>query len=65
MKKRFGANSFDMKILKRKCNQKCRDTNRNYFKMQSGSHKVGTPAELLPHGDEEEKDEKKRRARSK
>ncbi|KAL5488999.1 hypothetical protein EMCRGX_G018035 [Ephydatia muelleri] len=32
VKKRFGADSFDMKILKRKCNQKCRDTNRNYFK---------------------------------
>ena len=28
------ADSFDMKILKRKCNQKCRDTNRKYVRMQ-------------------------------
>ena len=49
MKKRFGDNSFDIKILKRKCNQKCRDTNRRNAKK----------AELLPTVDEEVQDEGK------
>ena len=58
MKKRFGADSFDMKILKRKCNKKCRDTNRKYLKLQTGDHKEGTNnAELLPPRDEEVEDE--------
>ena len=50
--KLFGADSFDMRILKRKCNQKCRDTNRKYAKMQS-SIVEERGVEQQPPGDED------------
>ena len=52
MKKKFGANSFDIKVLKRKCNQKCRDVNRSYLRLHD---EEGT--ELMPPRHEEEKEQ--------
>ncbi|KAL5499488.1 hypothetical protein EMCRGX_G010915 [Ephydatia muelleri] len=52
LKKKFGANSFDIKVLKRKCNQKCRDVNRSYLRLHD---EEGT--ELMPPRHEEEEKE--------
>eukprot|EP00731_Ephydatia_muelleri_P034111 Em0047g30a len=52
LKKKFGANSFDIKVLKRKCNQKCRYVNRSYLRLHD---EEGT--ELLPPRHEEEEKE--------
>ncbi|KAL5497383.1 hypothetical protein EMCRGX_G002517 [Ephydatia muelleri] len=52
LKKKFGANSFDIKVLKRKCNQKCRDVNRSYLRLHD---EEGT--ELMPPRHEEEKEQ--------
>ena len=37
VKKRFGSDSFDMKILKRKCNQKCRDAEQKLQLMKTNT----------------------------
>eukprot|EP00731_Ephydatia_muelleri_P033059 Em0025g15a len=52
LKKKFGANSFDIKVFKRKCNQKCRDVNRSYLRLHD---EEGT--ELMPPRHEEEEKE--------
>eukprot|EP00731_Ephydatia_muelleri_P033685 Em0035g22a len=52
LKKTFGANSFDIKVFKRKCNQKCRDVNRSYLRLHD---EEGT--ELMPPRHEEEEKE--------
>ena len=52
--KRFGANSVNMKILKTKCNQKCRDIERHYFR---NSHTGTSVQEGIVQEEEEEEEE--------